>query len=74
MNNLELFNLHKRWGRGGGVGGGYRGVLLIGKIVGQEPNGLAIGAGVWGGVVWTFLLSSIISLFFLPHRRWPNID
>ena len=27
------------------------------------------------GVVWTFFLSSIISLFFLPlSGRWPDID
>ena len=33
---------------------------------------LAVGAG---GVVWTFLLSSIISLFFLPlSGRRPDID
>ena len=32
-------------------------------IVGQGPYVLAVGVG---GVVWTFLLSSIISLFLLP--------
>ena len=32
-------------------------------IVGQGPTALAVGAG---GVVWTFLLSSILSLLFLP--------
>ena len=31
--------------------------------VGQGPSALAVGAGV---VVWTFLLSSILSLLFLP--------
>ena len=31
--------------------------------VGQGPTALAVGAG---GVVWTFLLSSILSLLFLP--------
>ena len=40
--------------------------------VGQGPTALAVGAG---GVVWTFLLSSIIFLLFLPlFRRWPDID
>ena len=38
--------------------------------VGQGPTALAVGAG---GVVWTFLLSSI--LFFLPlFGRRPDID
>ena len=32
-------------------------------IAGQGPIALAVGAV---GVVWTFLLSSILSLFFLP--------
>ena len=32
--------------------------------VGQGPTALAVGAV--GGVVWTFLLSSILSLLFLP--------
>ena len=41
-------------------------------IVGQGPIALAIGAG---GVVWTFLFSSILSLFFLPlFGRRPDID
>ena len=40
-----------------------RGVLLIWIIVGQGPAVLAVGAG---GVVWTFLSSSIFSSFFLP--------
>ena len=49
-----------------------RGVLLIWIIVGQGPIVLAVGAG---GVVWTFFLSSITSLFFLPlSRRQPDID
>ena len=40
--------------------------------VGQGPTALAVGAG---GVVWIFLLSSILSLLFLPpFGRWPNID
>ena len=39
------------------------GVLLIWITVGQGPTVLAVCAG---GVVWTFLLSSVVSLFFLP--------
>ena len=50
-----------------------RGVLLLWMIVGQGPITLAIGAG--GGFVWTFFLSSIFSLFFLPlFGRRPDID
>ena len=37
-----------------------RPTILI--TVGQGPTALAVGAG---GVVWTFLLSSILSLLFL---------
>ena len=41
-------------------------------IVGQGPIALVIGAG---GVVWTFLLSPILFLFFLPlFGRRPDID
>ena len=41
-------------------------------IVGQGPIALAVGAD---GVVWTFLLSSILSLLFLPlFGRRPDID
>ena len=44
----------------------------IWMIVGQGPIALAIGAV---GVVWTFLLSSTLSLFFLPlFGSWPDID
>ena len=40
--------------------------------VGQGPTALAVGAG---GVVWTFLLSSILSFLFLPlFGRGPDID
>ena len=40
--------------------------------VGQEPTALTVGAG---GGVWTFLLSSIISILFLPlFGRRPDID
>ena len=41
-------------------------------IVGQVPTALSVGAG---GVVWTFFLSSIISLFILPlSGRRPDTD
>ena len=44
----------------------------IRMIVGQGPTALAVGAG---GVVWTFLISSILSLFCLPFfGRRPDID
>ena len=44
----------------------------IWMIVGQGPISLAVGAG---GVVNTFLLSSILSLLFLPlSGRRPDID
>ena len=47
-----------------------RGVLLTWIKVGQGPPALAEGA-----VVWTFFLSSIISIFFLPlSGRRPDID
>ena len=52
--------------------------MMLGKLpviwigVGQGPIGLVVGAV---GVVWTFFLSSIISLFFLPlSGRLPDID
>ena len=49
-----------------------RGVLLSWIRVGQGPTALAVGAG---GVVWTFFLSSIISLFLLPlSGRRSDID
>ena len=49
-----------------------RGVLLIWIRVGQGPSALAMGAG--GGYL-DILLSSIISLFFLPlSGRRPDID
>ena len=48
-----------------------RGVLPIWIRVGQGPTALSVGAG---GVVWTFFVSSIISLFFLPlFGRRPDI-
>ena len=40
--------------------------------VGQGPTALTVGAG---GVVWTFLLSCILSLLFLPlSGRRRDID
>ena len=40
--------------------------------VGQGPIALAVSAG---GAFWTFLLSSILSLLFLPLSwRRPDID
>ena len=59
------------------------GAMVLGKLpvpgrptilitVGQGPTALAVGAG---GVVWTFLLSSIISFLFLPlFGRRLDID
>ena len=59
--------------------------LVLGKLpvpgrptilmtVGQGPTALAKGAG-GGEVVWTFSLSSILSLLFLPlFGRRPDID
>ena len=44
----------------------------ISITVGQGPTSLAVGAG---GVVWTFLLSFILSLIFLPlFGRRSDID
>ena len=54
------------------------GAMVLGKLpvlgrptiritVGQGPTALAVGAGV---VVWIFLLSSILSLLFLPLFGW----
>ena len=41
--------------------------------VGQGHTALAVGAG--GGLIWTFLLSSVRSLFFLPlFGRRPDKD
>ena len=49
-----------------------RSVLLIKIIVAQGPTALAEGAG---GVVWTFFLQSVLSLFFLPlSGRRTDID
>ena len=66
----------KCWGWSGGA-------MALGKLpvpgrptiwitVGQGPTVLAVGAG---GVVWTILLSSILSFLFLPlFGRRPDID
>ena len=44
----------------------------IWMVVGQGPTALAVGAD---GVVWTFLLSSILSLLYLSlFGRRPDID
>ena len=59
------------------------GAVVLGKLpvpgrptiwitVGQGPTVLAVGAG---GVVWTFLHSTILSCLFLPlFGRRPDID
>ena len=69
-------NLHAKRGWSGGA-------MVLGKlpvpgrptiwsIVQQGPVVLAVGAD---GVVWTFLLSSILSFLFLPlFGRRPDID
>ena len=71
------FNLY------GGGGAWSGGAMVLGKLpvpgrptiwitVGQGPTALAVGAG---GVVWTFLLLSILSFLFLPlFGRRPDID
>ena len=46
-----------------------RPTILI--TVGQGPIALAVGAG---GVVWTFLISSILSPLSPSLRRRPDID
>ena len=51
-----------------------RDILLFWIRVRQGPVALAEGAGA-GGVIRIFLLSSIISFFFLPlSGRRPDID
>ena len=45
----------------------------IWTTVGQGPTALTVGVG--GGVVWTFLLSSILPFLFLRlFGRRPDID
>ena len=59
----------------GGGGGGSSGAMVLGKlsvpgrptlgkILGQGPTALAVGAG---GMILSFLLPSVFSLLFLPH-------
>ena len=72
---MKLFHIYANFLSGG--------AMVLGKLpvpgrptisitVGQGPTALAVGAG---GVVWTFLFSSILSLFFLPlFGRRPDID
>ena len=44
---------------------------IIWVTEGQGPTAVAVGAG---GVVWTFLLSPILSFLFLPlYNRRPDI-
>ena len=63
---LEVFTQHDA-----GQNFQCRGILRIWIIVGRGPTSLAVGVGV----VWTFFLLSIISLFFLPlSGRQPDID
>ena len=72
--NLKFHMQHRGWPGGAMVLGKLPvpGRPTIWMIVGQGPIALAIGAG---GVVWTFLLSFILSLLFLPlFGRWPDID
>ena len=67
------------WGGGGKrvvrwscVNSQCRGVLLVWIRVGQGPAALAVGAG--GGCL-DILLSSVLSLLFLPlFGRRPDID
>ena len=66
-----------------GSSGWSGGAMVLGKlpvpgrptiwiIVGQGPIALVVGAG---GVVWTFLFSSILSLLFHPlFGRRPDLD
>ena len=57
--------------------------MVLGKlpVPGRLTNSVKSRAGAYctcgwsGGVVWTFFLSSVISLFFLPlSGRRPDID
>ena len=69
-----LFQLGRGWSGGARVLGKLPMPvhLTIRITVGQGHTALAVSAG---GVVWTFLLSSILSLLFLPlFGRRPDID
>ena len=54
------------------------GAIMLGKlpVLGHPTVRITVGQGLTaGGVVWTFLLSSILSLLFLPlFGGWPDID
>ena len=59
------------------------GAMVLGKlpVPGRPTIWIIVGQGllrlqsVWVGVVWTFLLSSLLSLLFLPlFGRRPDID
>ena len=60
LGNFQCQGVLLYWIRVGGGGGG------------EGATALAVGAG---GVIWTFLLLSVISLFFLIlSGRRPDID
>ena len=71
---IHTFRIHTGWSDGAMVLGK---LLVPGRptiwiTVGQGPTALAVDAG---GGCWTFLLSSILSLLFLPlFGRRPDID
>ena len=75
METVWIFFLScRRWSGGAMVLGKLQvpGRPTLWMIVGQGPTALAVGAG---GVVWTFLFSTIFSLLFFPvFGRWPDID
>ena len=52
--------------------------MVLGKlpVLGRPTIWITVGQGqVRVGVVWTYLLSSVLSLLFLPlFGRWPDID
>ena len=71
---LDIFTLICGWSGGARVLGKLPvpGRPTIWISVGHGPTALTVGAM---GVVWTFLLSSILSLLFLPlFGRRPDID
>ena len=74
MANIADLDQGRGWSGGAMVLGKFPvpGHPTIWITVGQRPTALAVGVG---GVVWTFLLSSILSLLFLPlFGRRPDID
>ena len=66
--------MHKSADHGGWSGS----AKVLGKlpVPGRPPILITVGQGpTSGGVVWTFLISSVIALFFLPlFGRRPDID